>query len=33
MVRLGLKFRKTAAVPGGCDAQLPFDLLNGQPVQ
>ena len=28
MVRLGLKFRKTAAVPGGCDAQLQFDFLN-----
>ena len=28
MVRLGMKFRKTAAVPGGCDAQLQFDFLN-----
>jgi len=28
MVRLGLKFRKTAAVPGGCDAQLQFDFLK-----
>lgn len=28
MVRLGLRFRKTAAVPGGCDVQLQFDFLN-----
>jgi hypothetical protein len=27
-VRLGLKFRKTAAVPGGFGAQLQFDFLN-----
>ena len=30
MVRLGLKFRKTAAVPGGGDQQLQFDFLNDE---
>lgn len=28
MIRLGLKFRKTAAVPGGADAQLQFEFLH-----
>jgi hypothetical protein len=32
MVRLGMKFRKTATVPEGCDAQLQFDFLNEEPL-
>jgi transposase len=30
MVRLGLRYRKAAVLPGGSDFQLQFDFLNGE---